>query len=569
MDATKRLEEYRTLFCVANHRTIKEKGVQCGIHNTTTRSLAWKLYLEVLPPYVSYTEWPARLHEMRKEYRGLCNKHIVDPRSLQPQTSTFFDPLSTTNESPWNKFFQNIELEKEIKRDLERTYPEYPFFQLPQVQAALRRVLFIYSREHPNISYRQGMHELLAPIFFVLWEDVHGKTASGPVDILSSSQLETPPSEEKPITGETSTLLEYPPVTPTTFTPISTEQEAIDFFFDANFIEHDAFLLFTNLMNSTAEFFMMPTPSKPPPKDLFAEKSTPADQSEALTPVVRRCIRIQNILLKQKDPSLFEHFSKLQIEPQLYALRWLKLLFGREFKLRDLTVLWDAIFAYGRSCALVDFICVAMLIYIRTELLQLDQVTAMRRLLRYPPVEDITLFVEMAVSLGTPKKPSQPVASTTTSPIAVLHQQTQAQHPLQTPPQNTASAATSTTPTNNTHPLNSNPVPSKPSLAAAAATVATQFRATVLPIVSPSSPTSPPSTVANAALEENKHLQAQVQALKLAQQHTATRLERVVFAIQAELASRPDLANIEPLVDALAELKRIQAINSGLLTEDS
>ena len=29
-------------------------------------------------------------------------------------------------------------------------------------------ILFFYAKEHPDLTYRQGMHELLAPILFVL-----------------------------------------------------------------------------------------------------------------------------------------------------------------------------------------------------------------------------------------------------------------------------------------------------------------------------------------------------------------------------------------------------------------
>jgi TBC1 domain family member 5 len=36
----------------------------------------------------------------------------------------------------------------------------------------MNRILFIWSKENPNPSYRQGMHELLGPIFLVLWRDV-------------------------------------------------------------------------------------------------------------------------------------------------------------------------------------------------------------------------------------------------------------------------------------------------------------------------------------------------------------------------------------------------------------
>ena len=47
--------------------------------------------------------------------------------------------------------------------------------------------------------------------------------------------------------------------------------------------------------------------------------------------------------------------------------RWVRLLFGREFDLQDLLVLWDALFADSRSLDLVDYIFVAMMFNIRQE----------------------------------------------------------------------------------------------------------------------------------------------------------------------------------------------------------
>lgn len=47
--------------------------------------------------------------------------------------------------------------------------------------------------------------------------------------------------------------------------------------------------------------------------------------------------------------------------------RWLRLLFGREFPLQDLLILWDAIFAEGQYFELNNFIVVAMLVRIRSK----------------------------------------------------------------------------------------------------------------------------------------------------------------------------------------------------------
>ena len=45
--------------------------------------------------------------------------------------------------------------------------------------------------------------------------------------------------------------------------------------------------------------------------------------------------------------------------------RWIRLLFGREFPMEDVLVLWDALFADGPMLDLVDYIYISMLEAIR------------------------------------------------------------------------------------------------------------------------------------------------------------------------------------------------------------
>lgn len=47
--------------------------------------------------------------------------------------------------------------------------------------------------------------------------------------------------------------------------------------------------------------------------------------------------------------------------------RWLRLLFGGEFSLMDLLVLWDTIFANSLKFAIVDNIFVSMLVLLRVQ----------------------------------------------------------------------------------------------------------------------------------------------------------------------------------------------------------
>lgn len=68
----------------------------------------------------------------------------------------------------WNKHFCDEELRSVIKQDVVRTFPGVDFFRKPKIQELMVSILFIYAREHPIMCYRQGMHELLAPLLFVL-----------------------------------------------------------------------------------------------------------------------------------------------------------------------------------------------------------------------------------------------------------------------------------------------------------------------------------------------------------------------------------------------------------------
>lgn len=85
------------------------------------------------------------------------------------------------------------------------------------------------------------------------------------------------------------------------------------------------------------------------------------------SPIVKKCRYIQNTVLQKCDPQLHQFLQKMNIEPQLYMLRWVRLLLGREFHLDDLLILWDAIFSYSTDLQLVDYICAAMLMYIRSQ----------------------------------------------------------------------------------------------------------------------------------------------------------------------------------------------------------
>lgn len=81
--------------------------------------------------------------------------------------------------------------------------------------------------------------------------------------------------------------------------------------------------------------------------------------------VVEQLNYVKNKILIKEDLHLHNHLLKLDIPLAIFGVRWLRLLFGREFALQDLLLLWDAIFGEGDELGLVNYIVVAMLIRIR------------------------------------------------------------------------------------------------------------------------------------------------------------------------------------------------------------
>lgn len=181
------------------------------------------------------------------------------------------------------------------------------FFQEPSTQKTLLDILFIYTKLHPDIGYRQGMHELLAPILWVVYGD--------------AIEADTPARR----TAEDDLMLDV---------------------LDRRFIEHDAFTLFCAVMQTAKSFYEI---------------------GESNSPIVDRSRRIHDEYLGGVDPELANHLQVIQILPQIFLLRWIRLLFGREFGLEDTLSIWDVLFAEGLSLSLVDMTCLAMILRIRVQ----------------------------------------------------------------------------------------------------------------------------------------------------------------------------------------------------------
>ncbi|OKL60659.1 hypothetical protein UA08_04223 [Talaromyces atroroseus] len=302
------------------------------------RSVCWKVFL--LCEDLDRPEWTSRLSDTRSAYESLRNhflKYIKHPNEIQ----STIDPLAEDEESPWQALRHDETTRAEIYQDVERCLQDNFFFREPSTKSMMLDILFIYSKLNPDLGYRQGMHELLAPIIWVVERDAVAFQQSRKV--IQAGEID--------------------------------DEDIMLQLLDANYIESDSFNLFCSVMQVARAFYEH-------------TDSTMVNGQAEVAPIVDRSQFIHHELLQAADHELATHLRAIEILPQIFLTRWIRLLFGREFSFEDTLLIWDLLFANGLTASLVDHICVAMLLRIRWQLLSADYSSALTLLLRYPTPQD-------------------------------------------------------------------------------------------------------------------------------------------------------------------------------------
>ncbi|KAK4051847.1 hypothetical protein OIV83_002552 [Microbotryomycetes sp. JL201] len=373
---------------------IRDAAKQGRLPRDGLRSLHWRYFFGLLPsPSVqsrsSVPTYGVILNHSRAEYSSLREQylrapdgHWVNDGATQlksdinaPERPSSIamnvqvnNPLGLDDANPWSTWFQDLELRRTIRQDVQRTFPELDYFRDPATQDKLVNLLHICCKLTPEIGYRQGMHELVAPI---LW------------------------------------IVDFDSVDCDADTPESLPHLVLS----RRHVEHDSWALFSALMRSAKVYYDF-TPSVPlatpaalasTTNNTLAHNKAHTGGSTLVQPIVATAIRVHDNLLKIVDFELWQKLEELAIEPQLYAIRWLRLLFTREFPLDDALALWDGIFAEDSTLRLVEYICVAMLLRIRDAVLLSDYSAVLQLLLRYPALPDgthnVSLLLEQAIYL--------------------------------------------------------------------------------------------------------------------------------------------------------------------------
>lgn len=141
------------------------------------------------------------------------------------------------------------------------------FFQEPSTKAKLTDILFVYSKLNPDVGYRQGMHELLAPILWVIDRDAVPQPSDG--------------------------------------TASDNEERLMLDLLDPQFVEHDSFTLFLCVMQTTRLYYEH-------------GESRSANGKMDVIPIVNRCQYLHQEALMIIDHELAEHLQAVDVLPQIF-----------------------------------------------------------------------------------------------------------------------------------------------------------------------------------------------------------------------------------------------------------
>ena len=361
---------------------LKKYAVEGQLTKEYLRPIAWKIFLGVLPNTTSIKEWIEIISNQREEYKNKFKKYCKIKKIVG-------DPLG---ESKKKKKSENSVEDTKIKNliniDLDRTYQEIDLFLQNKTRNILANVLYIWAKENPEVSYRQGMHELLANILIVF----------------------------------------YPFYFTHNTKPKNKKEDIIDFLKDVNLYKNDIYLFFHDEEEIQADlFYTFESLMKKGMTNLFdphiLQKDEPGyklyeifpqmwkDDSNEDKPtyVYRRSSLLIKEKLKSLDNELYSHFKKIDLNCEAFLQRYLRCIFCREFNLNDVFIIWDIIFHdyyINRSKEKYDFIymeyiAMAMIFKIRDSLKDGDQNECFSMLFKYPEIKDIMDIVKLSKKVET------------------------------------------------------------------------------------------------------------------------------------------------------------------------
>ena len=311
------------------------------------RPLAWRLFLNVLDEEDSIQDWIKMLENLREEYK------IKKKTFFLKKPKRAGDPLTAEanqKDADWKQYYQDKEVRELIDLDLSRTYQELTLFLREDTKKMLGDILFIWYKENQDVSYKQGMNDLLAVIYLAFYPYYYPNSNKRKADDLLS------------------------------FSDANEFQKNVNdiylFFNDEGELEADLYWSFANLMKKgMKELYNTDIQNKQmdfKTSNLIRNQWTNDTSNDPQTIINKRCDDIVQKKLKALDSELYQHLNDVQL-CMVFLQRYLKCIFNREFEYQEVFLLWDAIFANEEdkskpsTLSYIDYIALAMVLRVRNE----------------------------------------------------------------------------------------------------------------------------------------------------------------------------------------------------------
>lgn len=252
------------------------------------------------------------------------------------------------------------ENEQMIRKDCTRTFSHLLFFKSSAVQDLIVRLLLVFAFSHPEIGYKQGMTDLLAVLLLCLYCDRWrlGETESSGIEeecCGGGFPRRTQDVLDEHLRFQSKVYRQEAEVLQRTLS--HSQRKALAYFqvlTSSDYLEHDCFSLLEAVFIPLRGFYV-------------------SDNSDST--LESRMDRII-LLVRNWDSALVSHLNVfflncnttqiLEIHPSMFLLRWIRLLFCREFALEDVLYLWDRLFLHALpDFPVVPYLCTSVLLGMR------------------------------------------------------------------------------------------------------------------------------------------------------------------------------------------------------------
>eukprot|EP00750_Incisomonas_marina_P027980 INCI6311.2.p1 GENE.INCI6311.2~~INCI6311.2.p1 ORF type:complete len:393 (+),score=70.21 INCI6311.2:81-1259(+) len=349
------------------------------------RGVYWRFFAGLLDPE-DPSSWLDSLAKAKNSYTERKEELMKDPSQQEDHDLDTCNPLSISEDNPYQEFYKITQLIEEIDLDLQRCcingVPD-DFFQQPEILSMMRGVLTVWSTDNPDTSYRQGMHEVLGTVILAL---------------LPIQEIKIDDSADGP------------------------DNACVREMASASQIEADCHFVFNYIMKELQTVYRVQTDAERKAqiaKIKAAAKLSAgggiAASSDGLSmqaPLQAVCETVQNRLILAIDRKLYERLTSFRVVPTIYVMKWARLLFIRDFPIDDIFVIWDfLLWEMHRGASLlrnIENIGAAMVYYNKAYLMnpKCGENDALHRLMRFPEVEDVRTLCRQAkvLSLARAKK---------------------------------------------------------------------------------------------------------------------------------------------------------------------